>query len=182
MPRLNVVDPASATGEVKDLLDGPLKSMHINIIKGMANSAAGLKAYMNMSGALGEGSLSAGEREIVALVVGQRNSCDYCLAAHTALGKGAGLSEEQTLGARRGDLDDAKLSALATFAHAIVEKKGFVDDSDLAAFRGAGYDDGAVVEVIGAVALNFYTNYFNHVNQTDVDFPAAQPVEATAGA
>lgn len=181
MPRLNTIDPSTATGKAKELFDGPLKGKHLNIFKGMANSPAGLQAYLGMSGALAEGSLTAAEREIVALVTAQQNDCEYCLAAHTYMGKGAGLSEAQTIAARRGDLDDAKLGALVTFTRSLLEKKGFADEGDLRAFKDAGYDDGDVVEVIAAVALNFFTNYFNHVNGTDVDLPQAPALE-TAGA
>jgi uncharacterized peroxidase-related enzyme len=170
MPRLNTIDPASATGKAKELFDGPLKGKHLNIFKGMA-----------MSGALGSGSLSAAEREIVALVTAQQNDCDYCLAAHTHMGKGAGLSEAQTLEARRGDMGDAKYGALATFTKALLDKKGFADEGDLKAFKAAGYDDGDVVEVIASLALNVFTNYFNHVNGTEVDLPAPPKLE-TAGA
>lgn len=181
MPRLNTIDPANATGKAKELFDGPLKGKHLNIFKGMANSPAGLQAYLGMSGALAEGSLSGAEREIIALVTAQQNDCDYCLAAHTHIGKDAGLSEAQTVEARRGEMDDAKYNALATFTKALLDKKGFADEGDLSAFKSVGYDDGDVVEVIASVALNFYTNYFNHVNGTDVDLPTPPALE-TAGA
>ncbi len=181
MPRLNTIDPANASGKAKEIFDGPLKGKHLNIFKGMANSPAGLQAYLGMSGALAGGSLSAAEREIVALVTAQQNDCDYCLAAHTHIGKGAGLSEAQTLEARRGDMGDPKYGALATFTKALLDKNGHADEGDLSAFKAAGYDDGDVVEVIASVALNVFTNYFNHVNGTDVDLPTPPALE-TAGA
>lgn len=181
MPRLNTIDPKTATGKAKELFDGPLKGKHLNIFKGMANAPAGLQAYLGMAGALGEGELSAAEREVIALVTGQHNDCEYCLAAHTHMGKGAGLSEAQTLDARRGEMDDAKLNALAGFTRALLEKKGHANEGDLKAFKSAGYTDGHVVEVIANVGLNFYTNFFNHVNGTEVDLPKAPSLE-TAGA
>ena len=73
MPRLNVVDPATATGRVKEIFDGPLKGKHLNIFKGFANSPAVLDAYLGMSGALSKTSLSAKEREAIALAVAQAN-------------------------------------------------------------------------------------------------------------
>lgn len=181
MPRLNTIDPSKATGKTKEIFDGPLKGKHLNIFKGMANAPAGLQAYLGMAGALAGGELTAKEREVIALVTAQHNDCEYCLAAHTYLGKNEGLSEDQTVAARRGDLADKKLGALATFTKAMLEKKGFADDGDLKAFKSAGYTDGHVVETIATVALNFYTNYFNHVNGTDVDLPQAPALE-TAGA
>lgn len=177
MPRLNPIDPANATGEAKTIFDGPLKGKHFNIFRLMGNSPAALNAYLGLAGALGGASLSAAEQEVVQLAVGQENGCDYCLAAHTAIGKGAGLSEDQTIGARRGSVDgDAKLNALAKFAKAIHEKQGFVSDGDLEAFRGAGYGDGAVAEVVAVYALATLTNYFNHIAEPDIDFPAAPAI------
>ena len=173
MPRLNVVDTESATGAVKEIFDGPLKGMHINIFKGFANSPAALQGFLGFKSGLGSGELSPAEAEIVALIVGERNSCDYCVAAHTTIAKSSGLTEDQTIAARKGDaLGDARLDAIATFTRALVEKRGFVDDADLDAFRGAGFGDSEIVEVIAHLALNTFTNYFNHVNETEVDFPA----------
>mgnify|MGYP001052190682 CR=1 FL=1 len=181
MPRLNTIDPATATGKAKEIFDGPLKGKHLNIFKGMANSPAALQAYLGMAGALGEGSLSGAEREVIALVTAQKNDCDYCLAAHTHIGKGAGLTEDQTIEARRGEMADSKLHALAGFTRALLEKNGFADEGDIRAFKDAGYTDEHVVETIANVGLNFYTNYFNHVNGTDVDLPTPPALE-TAGA
>jgi len=90
------------------------------------------------------------------------------------LGKGAGLTEEQTVAARQGSVPgDARLDALAKFTAALVEKKGWVTDEDVAALRDAGFNDGHIAEVVANFALATFTNYFNHVNETEVDFPAA---------
>lgn len=172
MARLKVVDPAGAAGRVKEIFDGPLKGKAFNIFKGMANSPAVLDAYLGLAGALNSASLSAAEREVVQLFVGQANGCDYCVAAHTAIGKSVGLTEAQTVEARKGHLSDTKLNALATFAAALHEKKGFVSDEDLSRFREAGYNDGHIGEVVATYALAVFTNYFNHVNESAVDFPA----------
>jgi len=171
MARLKTIDPSEARGRAKEIFNGPLKGKTFNIFKGMANSPAALDAYVALSGALADTSLSDAEREIVQLAVSQQNGCEYCQRAHTAIGKMAGLSDEQAVAARRGRLEDAKLDALARFALTIHEKKGWVSDSDLDAFRSAGYSDGHIAEVVATLALATYTNYFNHINQTEPDFP-----------
>ena len=172
MARLKTIEPAQSEGRVKEIFDGPLKGKELNIFKGMANSPAVLDAYLGISGALKNASLSQAQLEVVQLVVGQANGCDYCQAAHTAIAKGAGLTEAQTIGARRGSIDDdPRLNAIARFTSAMHEKRGSVSDDDLAAFRGAGFDDGHIAEVVATYALATFTNYFNHVNQTPVDFP-----------
>lgn len=178
MPRLNVVDPDTSTGKVKELFDGPLKGKHLNIFKGMANSPAALQTYLAMSGALSDGELTKREAEVVQLAVGEANGCDYCTAAHTMVGTQAGLSPEQAVGARRGHIDDdPKLNAIARFAVTLHEKKGFVGDDDLASIRAVGYTDSHIVEIVATFSLATFTNYFNHVNETAVDFPAPPKID-----
>lgn len=172
MPRLPLIDPATATGRAKELFDGPLKAMKINIFKAMAHSPAALDTYLGIAGALHNGTLSAKEREVVGLVMGEKTGCNYCTAAHTAIGKSLGLSESATLAARRGSGEDPKLAALAKFVIALDEKGGAVSDADLNAFTQAGYTVEQVPEVIAVYALQVFTNTFNHFNDTPVDFPA----------
>ncbi len=176
MARIQAVNPATATGRAKEVFEGPLKGKHFNIFKAMAASPAGLDFYLGMAGALGKATLNEKEREVIQLAIGEANNCGYCAAAHTLIGKGAGLTDAQTIEARRGHLADAKLQALAHFALSIHEKKGHVNDTDVGAFKAAGYTDAAVVEVVAVYALAVFTNYFNHVNDTPLDFPAAPAI------
>lgn len=173
MSRLTPVSPATASGRVKDIFEGPLKGKTFNIFQAMANSPAALDVYLGMAGALGHASLSAKEREVIQLVMAQANDCGYCAAAHTAIGMQSGLSSEQTLEARRGTMMDTKLNALAKLVTRINETKGFISNDELKAFKAAGYHDGSVAEVVATMALAWYTNVFNHVNDTPVDFPPA---------
>lgn len=177
MARLNVVEPGNAEGKAAELFEGPLKGKHFNLFKGMINSPAVIEAYLGYAGALQSASLSTAEQEVVQLTIAEANDCDYCKAAHTAIGKGAGLSETQTVEARSGSLDDPRLAALSTFARALHEKRGFVSDDDLEAFRGAGFGDGEIAEVVAVYALATLTNFFNHVNETEIDFPAPPAVQ-----
>lgn len=180
MPRLNPIDPATATGKAKDLLDGVQKKMGgtPNIFRTFANSPAVLEAYLGFSGALGKGTLSPQVREQIALIVGQTNDCDYCLAAHTTIGKMVGLSEDQLLASRRAEAAEGETAAILRFARKLVTDRGNVSDADVQALRQAGLDDAAIAEVVANVALNLFTNYFNHVAGTEVDFPPAPAVQA----
>ncbi len=172
MPRFAPVDPANAPAPVKAIFDGPLKGKHFNIFKSMANAPAALNFYLQGSGALSQGLLTPAQREAVALAVGQASGCDYCVAAHTAIGKGAGMSEADTISARGGKSSDPQTAALVRFALALQEKKGWISDDDFKALTGAGLTQGHAVETVAVVALNLFTNYFNHANQTVVDFPS----------
>ena len=144
----------------------------------MANSPAVANAYLGFSQSLSTGLLPARLREQIALVVGETNGCDYCLATHTALGKGAGLSEQETCDARRAIATDDKVRVALVFARKVVSDQGNVSDEDVYQVRGAGYTDGEIAEIVANVALNIFTNYFNHVAGTEVDFPAAPELAA----
>ena len=180
MPRLQPVNKDTADSATAKLLGTVEKKMGTvpNIIATMANSPAVANAYLGFSQSLSTGSLSPRLREQIALVVGETNGCGYCVAAHTALGKRAGLSEQETCDARRAVAADSKEGAAVEFARKIVAERGYVSDTDVQQVRQAGYTDGEIAEVVANVALNVFTNYFNHVAETEVDFPAAPEVAA----
>jgi uncharacterized peroxidase-related enzyme len=149
-----------------------------NLTRAMAVSPSVLDAYLGFSGTLTHGVLSAKVREQLALDVGEANHCDYCVSAHSAVAKRVGLTEQEVLDSRCGRSTDGKTGALLKFARTIVEKRGVVADADIALVRDAGYGDAEIGEVVAHVALNIFTNYFNHVAGTTIDFPKAEPLEA----
>jgi AhpD family alkylhydroperoxidase len=170
--RLKKLDKGQGTPQANDLmstLDGNKKLF--NIFRSMANSAAVLDSYLKFSGAMNNAKLDVKQREAIALAVSQDNRCEYCLSAHTAIGKGAGLDEPAIKDARQGRSKDRKTQGAVTLARAIVEKRGNVNDADVKAARESGLDDGELAEVVATVTQTIFTNYFNHMNQTEVDFP-----------
>ncbi len=180
MSRLAIIKPESATGKAKELLDGiqAKAGMTPNIYRALANSPAALEGLSSFGGALGKGVLSPKLREQIALVVGETNECNYCLAAHSTIGKSLGLSEDAVLDSRRGVSPEPKTEAVLAFAKSIVENRGHVSDADLERVGAAGYDDGAIVEIFAVVVLNIFTNYFNHIAETPIDFPEAPALTA----
>lgn len=180
MSRLNIVKPNDATGKSADLLNGVQKKLGMtpNLMRAFANSSAVLEAYLGFSAALAGGELSPKLREQIALVVAETNGCEYCLAAHSAIGKTLGLSSEELLDSRTGRSTDAKTEIALRFARSIVEERGWVSDEDIEQVRNAGYSDGEISEIVANVAYNLFSNYFNHVAQTPVDFPAVESVVA----
>lgn len=173
MSRLTAVDPQQATGTAKVLLDGVQAKIGMtpNLMKGLANSPAALQAYLDFSGALAGGLLNPKLREQIALTVGAANGCEYCVSAHTAIGKGAGLNSDELTAARNASSGNAKSNEALKFARSVVETKGNVKDGDLQELKAAGYNEGEIVEIVAHVGLNIFTNYFNHVAQTEIDFP-----------
>lgn len=175
MPRIEPVRREDADTATAQLLDGVKKKMGMvpNLVATMANSTAVANAYLGFSQSLSTGTLPPRLREQIALVVGETNACDYCLAAHTALGKRAGLSEQETYAAREAAVEDEKERVALEFARDVVSERGHLPDERLQQLREAGYTDGEIAEIVANVALNIFTNYFNHVADTEVDFPQA---------
>ena len=173
MSRLKAIDPSATSGKTKTLLDGVKGKLGMvpNMMQVMANSPAVLESYLSFSGTLAHGQLDAGTREELAVLIAQQNSCDYCLSAHTALGKMAGLNDDVLIASRKGNGNNPKATAALIFAKRVLNAKGQVSDADLAAVRSAGFSDGEVAEIIAHVALNVFTNYFNVATDVDIDFP-----------
>ena len=142
-----------------------------NLFATLAHAPVALDGFLSLSKTLSRGRLSARQREILSLAVGQESQCQYCLSAHTLSAKAAGVSEADALKARAGDGEDPFERALASFAKKIVRQRGHVSEEDIKNARKAGIDDGLMMEVVAHVALNTLTNYANELPGTEIDFP-----------
>ena len=141
-----------------------------NMFKAVANSPAALNSMWSAFGALGKGTLGSKLGEQIAVAVAEANRCEYCLAAHTALGKGAGVSAADLTAAQSGQSSDPKTAAALAFALKLVSKRGQISQDDVAAVRKAGFSDEHIVEILAHVALNIFTNYTNVAFDVPVDF------------
>ena len=113
-----------------------------------------------------------------AVAVADRNQCEYCLAAHTVLGRKAGATAEEMAAAQAGHASDPKTHAALRFAIKLVEQRGQVSTDDVRGLREAGFDDEGIVEIVAHVALNLFTNVFNKAAETEIDFPVVSAVAA----
>lgn len=168
MTRITALSLEQAPAGSRTALEGIQKGLGFipNAFRTLAHSPAALNGYLGLAQALGKSSLSAAEREVVALATSQINGCDYCLAAHSFFATKAGLSDIAISQALEGTL-----SAVATLAHQITESRGQLSDAQIAAARESGLTDSKIVEVIAQVTLLTLTNYLNNVAKTDIDFP-----------
>ncbi|VVQ20050.1 hypothetical protein PS914_06407 [Pseudomonas fluorescens] len=169
MTRITPLSLEQVTDSTRALLEGVQKKIGFlpNVFLTLAHAPAVLAAYLQHSVALGKTSLSATEKEAISLATSQVNGCDYCLAAHTLFAGKAGLSGEDILSARHG-----QLNAFAALARQVTERRGHLSSEQIQAARAAGIDDAKIVEVIAHVASQTLTNYLNNVALTEVDFPA----------
>lgn len=173
MARIKVVDPKTASGEARALLDAVAGQLGVvpNFIRALANSPAALSAFLGLYTPLRSAAVDKATQERIALVVAEDNGCQYCVSAHTAIGRGAGLSNEEMLLNRHGDSGDSRAAAAVAFAKALNEHRGEVTSSEFEAVRAAGFRDGEIVEMITLVALNVFTNILGKSTLIDIDFP-----------
>ena len=175
MPRL--LTPASIEASptaAQPLLHAVEKQLGVvpNLFRVVGNSPAALEGYLGLNGALGKGELEAATRERIALAVAEVDACDYCLSAHTYLGKNLAKLSEAEIAANRDSIStDSKADAAVRFAVKLVKARGHVSDADVQAVKKAGYNDAQVIEIVLHVALNTLTNYVNEVAKTEIDFP-----------
>jgi uncharacterized peroxidase-related enzyme len=173
MSTFRSVQPGKATGLNKQLFDGLQSKLGMvpNLAQQLANAPAALKAYLGFGAALSEGRLTGKQRELIAVAVANVNSCDYCLSAHNALGSLQGLTKSELEAAQFGESSDKKDAAILSFAAKVVEHRGHLPAQEVETLRASGVTDQEIVEVIATVGVNIFTNYFNHIAGTEIDFP-----------
>lgn len=176
MSRVNLIDLSNATGDTKGTLDQVNTAFGIvpNMFKAVANSPAALGMMWSAFGALGSGTLGAKLGEQIAVAVADRNGCEYCLSAHTALGRSAGSTVAEMAAAQEARSDDPRTAAILGFAVTLVEERGNIADADFATLRTFSVSDAEIVEIIAHVALNLFTNYLNVALDVPVDFESVK--------
>ena len=174
MARIQAVNPQTATGKTRYLLGKVQEKygMTPNLFRTLANSPVALEAYGTFGEILGGGVLSPKLREQIGLSVAQENGCGYCLSAHSAISKGVGLTDEEINDGRRGISPDSRANAVLQFVSRIVELRGNVSDKDFEAVRNAGYTDEEITEIVANVVFVIFSNYFNNMAGTPIDFPS----------
>ena len=171
LPTPATIDAAPAASQ--PMLEAVKKQFGIvpNLFRLVSTSPAALEGYLGLSAALNKGALPAQTRERIALAVAEINGCNYCLSAHSYLGKNlAELDDAEIAANRAGTSNDPKADAAVRFAAKVARERGHVGEDDLRTVKLAGYSDAQVIEMVLHVALNTWTNYINEVAKTDIDF------------
>ena len=175
MTRIASIDPTTANGRAKELLDATQTQLGRipNLYRSMAQSPATLDGYLAFRGALGKGVLSVQMRERIALLTAAVNDCGYCVAAHIFRGSKMGLSVSELAATQKSQSEDPKSMAALQFVDALLQSRGLVTDEDFTKVKLHGWSDEEIGEIVAHVALNVFSNYFNHVAVPALDFPAA---------
>jgi uncharacterized peroxidase-related enzyme len=178
MSRITIpADVAAAPQAAQSMLNAVNAQLGVvpNMFRLIANSPQTLEGFLGLSSSLGKGALSVATRNRIALAVAEANGCDYCLSAHSYLGKNlAKLGDAEMTANRAGASQDSKADAAVRFAVKLVRERGHITEDDLSAVKAADYSDAQVLEIIAHVALNTFTNYLNEALKTDIDFPVVK--------
>jgi uncharacterized peroxidase-related enzyme len=181
---VHVVNPQTATGDAKALLDAVQSELGVtpNFIRVLANSPKALQGFLGLYGALGAAQVDKATQERIALAIAEGNACQYCVSAHTAIGRHAGLSNEEMALNRRGASSDAKAAATVAFAKVLNDNLGEITSGEFEAVRSAGLSDAEIVEVVAVVALNIFTNILGKATRVEIDFPKVELYDTPAHA
>jgi uncharacterized peroxidase-related enzyme len=173
MTKIKPIAPESATGSARETMEMVQKKLGRvpKMYQVMAHSPAVLEAYTKFNTALGGGSLGSKMAELIALSTAEYNTCSYCLSAHTFLGAKSGLTDEQMTDSRTFQSESEKVQAGLTFVQKLLKQPHAVSSDDVDPLRAVGYTDGDILEIIGNVVRNMFTNYLNIVSETEVDWP-----------
>ncbi len=183
--KVHTIDTAPA--ESVPFLQNAQQSMGFvpNLIGVLAESPAAVEGYLTLMSIFEKSSLTPAEQQVAILAISRTNECDYCMAAHSVVASMQKVPAD-VIQAIRNDkpIADEKLEALRTFAAAVIEKRGWLSDDDIAAFRSAGYSEAQVLDVVLAASLKTLSNYANHLAETPLDDAfssrAWQPLKRTA--
>ncbi len=173
MSEFDLVNIDSAQGLAKDLLESIHRKLGMvpNIYGVMAQAPSTLAGQLALDSELAKGSLSKHLIEKIALVVGNDNSCGYCVSAHSAIAAGLGMSEEDIVEAQKGKSEDPLEQAVLNLAISVNGNHGHGDNSAIRRALEAGLSQAEVIEVVGQVVKNIMTNTINGIAETAIDFP-----------
>lgn len=180
MQRIKAIEIDQARGQLKNLYQEVQNNLGMvpNMIRTMANSPVVAQAYVTFWNLMAQGVLPATLREQISLYVAESNGCPYCVSAHCALSKAAGLRDEEVRDGRLGQSPNVKTNTALKFAGRVLETRGRVNTEDFTAMRTSGFSDEEITEVIALVVFVIFSNYFNNVTGTANDFP--QPAKLAA--
>lgn len=179
MKTITVPTRDQVNAQSQEIFDGLNQQLGMvpNLYATIGYSSNALSNFLNFSGEAGKETFSNKEIEAIKLAVSEANNCIYCKAAHTAIGKMNGFSEEETIQLRQANVKDAKLQVLVSLAKDVAENKGHASQETKNAFFDQGYDEKALIDFVAVVIAVTFTNFVHGITKVPVDFPLAKELE-----
>jgi uncharacterized peroxidase-related enzyme len=146
-----------------------------NMYAFFAHTPSALGDYLTLQNR--KSSLNNKQKEVINLVVSQLNGCNYCKAAHTAVSKMIGFTDDQIFEVRKIAISfDTKLNALALLVKEVVLNKGEASEKAKQLFFEAGYTTENLVDVVITIGDKIITNYLFAMVKVPIDFPLAKEI------
>lgn len=171
MGRIKRIEPDKATGKVKEIYESLTQKMGkvINIFQYMGQSEPVLEGFLALSKARSKTDFSPQMMEKIALVCAEENGCDYCFTSHKNMALSLKMSEKEIKEAAKAHSSDPKEKAILQFVKNIIKTRANISDTELETLKASGVLDKEIVEIHLVVMTNMFTNYFNHIVQTEID-------------
>jgi AhpD family alkylhydroperoxidase len=135
-----------------------------NIAGAIAGSPKLINGLVGVFQQVHGGTFPEAQIQVLLLTNAVTNGCAWAVAFHTFLGLKEGLSEADVQAIRTRRLpQDSKFAALSQLARTLIDKRGRLDDQDIASFTAAGFEQSQVLDVILVVAASTMTNYAGSV-------------------
>lgn len=175
MARLKQCDDDELTSPLVERLRADTgKRVIAPVFREMGNSPQMLGAYLTMEQTVNSCSLDEREVEAIKLLVSEIGRCEFCLSVHSAKATAAGLDTDEQLAVRREQsLGDERLDTLLVLAGHLARSSGPLSNKQIDQARQAGLSDRNLVDLVLVVSTIFLTNAFNHINDSELVFPAA---------
>jgi AhpD family alkylhydroperoxidase len=161
-----------------------------NLAAAMAESPELLRGFLAVREIYQRGTFTPGEIQVLSLTAAYENDCAWCVAFHTAVALGEGVSRESVDALRAGTSPaEPRLAALSAFARAMLRERGAVEEADLERFLAAGFTRAQALEVVLGMAFSLMANFAGHLTEPPIDEPfaphawrRAEPAHAGASA
>lgn len=173
MSRIRPLGSSEVGPEVREIYDEIEKAFGLvpNLFKTYAHFPSLLEANWEKTKTLMMGgSLPRSLKEMIAIVVSQANTCQYCVAAHGMMLQQLGFSEETVRSLEEG-IDAENLSErdrdILAFTRKSTSNPLSITNSDVERLKEHSLSDAEIVEVQGVMEL--FTGYNKFIDSLSVD-------------
>jgi len=171
MTRISLVEPESATPEIKEIYEKTLRGKPGNAQKVLAHRPEMLKNFLGFYASVGR-SLDRKLYELIYIRVSMINGCHYCLQHHLASSKRVGITPEDWNALKQASFDrfGTKEAAALSYAEKLTRTPHDVNDADFVVLKKY-FSEAEIVDIHILVGLVNLTNRFTDPLGLEVEFP-----------
>jgi len=174
MARISLIEPDTASPEVKEIYDGKLKGKPGSIQKALAHRPAMLGSFLAFYATVGR-SLDRKLYEAMYLRTSLINRCHYCTQHHIVGSKRAGLTLEQMRALKGGDYSgfSASEQVALRYSEKLTRTPDGANDADFAELK-KHFSDEQIMDLHMLIGLANLTNRVTGPLALDLEFAAEE--------